>query len=375
MFLRAVWALSGKQNVLRGCVLGRGSTVAPARSKGLVPWQAVLAPFLASRVFSDVLVAGMAVIPGRDVLRRGFASWDGRWYSWIAEHGYTALPHAHHHQTPWPFFPLLPMGMRSIGWLGVSMPMAGIAFNHAAFFVAMVGVYRIALRHMSSRGAVIAVWVAALSPFAFVFSMVYPSAIFLAASVWAFLMVEEGDDLLAGLAAAAATLARPDGLIVVVVLLGVVRFDRSRVVRVAGPAAVGFCAWMLFNGERTGDALRFFHAKRSWHEVDLWTLLQRPAMNPVFHVAVASLAIALVLGARRAIPRSWSWFTILYLVPSLALGVVGMGRYATEAFPPFVAVGAVLERHPRRIVVATLAVLAAAQAICAYFYIGHHSLI
>jgi hypothetical protein len=327
-------------------------------------------------LFSDALVAGMALIRGRDVLRNGgFGSWDGQWYAWIAAHGYAALPHAHHHQTPWPFFPLLPVAMRSIGWLGVSIPVAGIALNHVAFFVALIGIYRIALRHTSSRGAAIAVWVAAVGPFAFVFSMIYPSAIFLAASVWAFLLVEEGNDLGAGLAGAAAALARPDGLIVVLVLLFVVRFDWARVVRVAGPAAVGVSGWMLFNLERTGDALRFLHAKRWWREVDLGALLHHPATNPVFHLAIAGVAIAVVLGARRAIPRSWSWFTVLYLAPSLVLGVVGMGRYATETFPPVAAGGVLLERHPRRTIVATLGALAIIQGICAYFYIAYHALI
>jgi hypothetical protein len=355
-------------------VVGRSATAVPRRSRELAAWQVVVTPFLASRLFSDLLVAGMALLRGRNVLPLGFASWDGRWYSWIAAHGYTALPHAHHHQTPWPFFPLLPIAMRSISWLGVSIPVAGIALNHVAFFVALIGIYRIAVRHTSSRGARIAVWVAAVGPFAFVFSMIYPSAIFLAASVWAFLLVEEGNDLAAGLAAAAATLARPDGAVVVIVLVVVVRFDWSRAVRVAGPAATALSAWMLFNLASTGDALRFLHAKRAWHEVDLFSLLQRPVTNAAFHVAIAGLAIVIVVAARRVIPRSWSWFTVLYLVPSFVLGVVGMGRYATETFPPLVA-GVLLERHPRHTTIATLGVLAVAQVICAYFYIAHHALI
>jgi hypothetical protein len=360
---------------MKGFVVGRSAPAVAMQSKGSLPWQVVLAPFVASRLFSDVLVAGMAWLHGRRLLRHGFATWDGRWYSWIAVHGYTALPHAHHHQTPWPFFPLLPLAMRCVSFLGTSVPVAGIVVNHVAFFVALIGVYRIGLRHTSSRGALLAVWLTALGPFAFVFSMIYPSAIFLAASVWAFLLVEEGNDLAAGLAAAAAALARPDGAVVVIVLLFVVRFDRSRAARIAGPAAIACSAWMLFNLTRTGDALRFLHAKRAWHEVDLTSLLQRPALNAAFHVAVAGLAIAMVLAARRMIPRSWPWFTVLYLVPSFALGVVGMARYATETFPPVVAGGVLLERHPRRTAVATLGILAATQAICAYVYIGHHTLI
>ena len=45
--------------------------------------------------------------------------------------------------------------------------------------------------------------------------MIYPSAIFFAASVWAFVLVEEGHDLAAGAAAAVAVLTRPDGFLVI----------------------------------------------------------------------------------------------------------------------------------------------------------------
>ena len=332
-------------------------------------------PFLVSRLFSDTLIGVMALVRGRDVIGGGFRRWDGRWYSWIAAHGYHALPHAQHHQTPWPFFPLFPVVMRGVSGFGVSIPVAGVLVNHVAFFVALVGIQRIAARHTSQRGAAIAVWVTALGPFAFVFSMLYPSALFLAASVWAFVLVEDHNDLAAGVAAAAAVLARPNGLIVVIVLVFVVRLEWNRVVRVAGPAAIGFFAWMAFNLGRTGDAARFLDAKRAWHEVDLGALLQHPTTNPVVHVTVAGLAIGLVLAARRVIPQSWTWFTVLYLVPSLLLGVVGMGRYATDTFPPMVSAGELLADRARRTTATALAALAIAQVFCAYFYIARPSVI
>ena len=47
---------------------------------------------------------------------------------------------------------------------------------------------------------------------------------------------------------------------------------------------------------------------------------------------------------RRQLPASWTLFSGLYLLPSLGLGVVGLGRYTNECFPPFVAAGELLER-------------------------------
>jgi hypothetical protein len=42
----------------------------------------------------------------------------------------------------------------------------------------------------------------------------------------------------------------------------------------------------------------------------------------------------------------WKAWTALLLVPPLLVGVVGLGRYANECFPPFVAGGQLLERWP-----------------------------
>ena len=124
----------------------------------------------------------------------------------IARRGYWASSMGvhHHHQTPWPFFPVLPAAMRVVSFAGISVPLAGILLNHRRVpRSASPALHRIARRHGSARSARLATWVAALSPLAFVFSMIYPSAIFFAASVWAFALVEEGHDLAGGTAAGA----------------------------------------------------------------------------------------------------------------------------------------------------------------------------
>jgi hypothetical protein len=337
----------------------------------------VLAPFLVSRVISDGLIALVAVVNGRGAVSGAFSRWDGRWYVWIARHGYVgAPPLTQHHQTPWPFFPLLPGAMRGVHLVsGLPIPIAGIVLNHVAFFVALVGVQRIARRHVPPGAATLAVWVAALAPFAFMFSMIYPSALFLAASVWAFLLVEEDRDTMAGAAAAVAALTRPDGIIVAVVLFFVVRFEWERAARVCWPPVIALSAWILFNAERTGDALRFLHAKGAWHEIDLVTLVERPASssNAVAHLLIAVVAFLVVVMAGRAIPRAWTWFTGLYLLPSLLLGIVGMGRYASDAFPPAIAAGSLLERRSRAVLVAVATVLVGLQAVAVFVYVGQHA--
>ena len=92
----------------------------------------------------------------------------------------------------------------------------------------------------------------------------------------------------------------------------------------------------------------FFHAKHAWSELTLVGLLD-PQSDRGDRPSCCSPAavVALLIAARDRIPRSWSVLTVLYLVPSLALGIIGLGRYAGECFPPFAAGGELLARSRR----------------------------
>jgi Gpi18-like mannosyltransferase len=84
--------------------------------------------------------------------------------------------------------------------------------------VALAGLYKLAQRHASPRAAGLAVWCMCFFPASFVFSMICPSSVFLAASVWAFVLIEDHHDLAAGGLAACAAIVRPNGVIVAIAL-------------------------------------------------------------------------------------------------------------------------------------------------------------
>ena len=329
--------------------------LAPTRATEHAPG-VVAVPFVLSRIWSDLLLVVVGRRHSANGFLAGFDRWDGRWYSWIAAHGYVALPHAQHHQTPWPFFPLFPVVTRIVSSSGLSVQLAGIVVNHVAFFAALVAVFASRRVTRPARGMDYAVWVSAVVR-SVVFSMAYPSAIFLAASAWAFLWAERGQDLPAGLAAGAAALVRPDGLIVALILVWTNRCDLRRTVALAVPAVIALGAWVLFNLQRTEDALRFFHAKKAWHEVTLPTLLGHPTPNAVLHLFVAALAAGLVVAAD-AYPAVL--VVVHWLVPD-TVPRVGSHRHstlATDCFPPAVAAGALLERRSRLATVAVVTGLA-----------------
>ncbi len=107
-----------------------------------------------------------------------------------------------------------------------------------------------------------------------------------------------------------------------------------RLLRVCVPSVLALSGWMVFNWAKTGDLLKFFHAKWAWREVTLFGFGGRYLGTVLFHVALAMVALGVAVAAARRIPRSWKVLTGLSLLPSLVLGIVGLARYANECFRP-----------------------------------------
>ena len=92
---------------------------------------------------------------------------------------------------------------------GISPTVAGIGVSLAAGLVATAGLWRLAVRLSDDRTADRTVVLFAFLPSAFVLSMVYADALFLALAVWCLIALLDERWLAAGIAAAAAGLVRP----------------------------------------------------------------------------------------------------------------------------------------------------------------------
>ncbi len=312
----------------------------------LLPWSAVVAPWLFSRVVSMVVLLAAVNDPARGSRFDQVATrWDGAFYLDIARNGYgpVDIPFP-----KWPFFPLLPGLIKAFDEVA-NDKVAIFVFNQLLFLVALAGVYRLASRHGGRTVGALSVWALALFPASFVFSMTYPSAIFLAASVWAFVLVEDHHDLAAGLVAVGSALVRPNGLVLAVALVVAVWWSWRRVLAVAGPSVVAVLAWCIYCADRTGDPLVFLTTKSRWQEITFVGLFEGHVKWSVLpHVVLAVAALVVLVVQRKRLPLSWLVFGALYLIPSLQLGMVGVGRYANECFPPFVGAGQILERWSPR---------------------------
>ena len=343
-----------------------------ARVRALFPWREVVVPWLVSRTLAASLISVFAWTSSRSQPFGGFAKWDGGWYTHISRFGYGPPPTEGVDST-WPFFPLLPGLMRGFEEIGLGDRLGIVALNQLLFLVALAGVWRLARRHVADRPAALAVWALALFPGAFVFSMIYPSSLFLAASVWAFVFAEERHDITAAVTVAAAALVRPNGIVVAIALVLVLRAWR-RIAAVCLPAVILVVTWCALCWHWTGDPFVFYTAKAAWPEVTIVELVRHWPRYAIPHAVLGIAALTAVWFRRRTLPIAHTAFAVLYLVPTLGLGIVGLGRYANECFPPYLAVGDILARLRRRTLAFVFAASIAAEALCAWWVIDESHL-
>ncbi len=336
-----------------------------------LPFGPVVVPWLVSRVLATgALIVGGSASPDR-LTAAWLTSWDGAWYLRIAQFGYGPPPVSPSAQTPWPFFPLLPGVVRALDELGIPDRFAIVAVNHAVFLVALAGVWRLTRDRFGARAAAWATWALALFPVSIVFSMGYPSAVFLAASSWAFVWAGRGRFVLAGVIALAATAVRPNGVIVAAVLAAAVLLaDRPlapaawrRALLVAAPSALFVAGWCVLCWRWTDDPFVFWTAKSAWDELSVVEFVTGPENGAWPHIVTGSAAVVAVLWWWRRLPPAWLAFSALYLGPPLALGVIGLGRYANECFPVMAAAGGILERLPAALARTAVVVSAAGMVL------------
>src|SRR5262245_9426281 len=144
---------------------------------------------------------------------QALVNWDSHWYREIAAHGYLLVPG--HHSDP-AFFPLMGILLRGVGALGLPLGVASLVVANAGMLLGLLGLYELARTFVPEPDARRAAIYATLFPYSFIFSMGYPEGPALAAMAWAGVAAVRGRWGWCALAAAAATLLRPEGLFVAI---------------------------------------------------------------------------------------------------------------------------------------------------------------
>jgi hypothetical protein len=245
-----------------------------------------------------------------DALAAPAARWDASWYLVIAHYGYR--PDLGSFTAPRDaFFPLYPLGLRGLGWVGVPLVLGGVLISLLAFAFALYGIHRLttlelaravrvggkSLLGASRDGAAgdgdgvmradvarLAVMVTAFAPMAFYLSAVYSEALYLALSVGLFYAARHGRFAAVGVLGALAGATRSAGLVLLlpalILYLYGPREDRPPDFPGARGLApryrlrkdllwlalvpLGLALYMAYLGLAGGDPLSPFHAQDVW---------------------------------------------------------------------------------------------------------------
>ncbi|MFN0064072.1 MAG: hypothetical protein ACKVPX_16310 [Myxococcaceae bacterium] len=300
---------------------------------------------------------------------QGVIRWDAGWYGYIAKEGYHYTPGV---QSPVAFFPVYPLLVRGLVWLGADVWLAGI-FVSAAFGVLSLALFaRWAQTFVSEDVARKATAVFALYPFSFfIFGPMYADSVFLSLALGAFLALERQRLGWAAFLGALASGARPIAPAIVVGLLAR-RWEQRRsqgeslklsdgVLLFAG---AGLLAYAVYLGQAFGDPLAFAHVQsapgwdqspgwRTWLKVT-WFRALFPRAAPLVAIRLVGHAVVTLVMLALVVPigRRLSWGYAAYVAVAMGLPALsskdfmGMGRYALAGFPAFLALSLLLLRRP-----------------------------
>jgi Gpi18-like mannosyltransferase len=169
-----------------------------------------------------------------------FSRWDGKWYTQIANLGYSYADDGQHHSVA--FYPLFPLLIRGLMTLGMRADAAGVLINSLAFLAALVLVYFWVEERYDAGAAKWTTAVLAWCPFSLFCTVVYTEGLFLFLTASALRAFERGEYIWAAFWGALTTATRGPGVALIpTFLLAAWREKRPPLAYAAGFAsALGF---------------------------------------------------------------------------------------------------------------------------------------
>jgi hypothetical protein len=317
-----------------------------------------------SQVAVDARQDGDDVPTAYETITNVLTSWDGRWYLELIRRGYPESIPANityeQLEARAAFFPVYPWTVRALDTvLPGGDTFAALSLNFVLGAIAVILVGLLARRLYSISVAARAMTLFAIFPGSFVLSFAYSEAmlIVLAAACLLFLIDERW--LLAGLSAAIATGARPNGIALVAAcaVASAIAIRRSRDwSSLAAPilAPIGFVGFQWYVDRTAGERGAWFRVQReAWAEgtsfgftalENTFGFLTNPLGSPTD--ALTALTVAALLGA---VFCAWKVrLSLILSVYSAAVVVLMLApetvtarpRFMFTAFPLLIAVAA-----------------------------------
>jgi hypothetical protein len=279
-------------------------------------------------------------------------AWDGVWYRLIAVHGYLLVPGR---QSDPAFFPLYPLLLKVVAATGLPIAAAGLLLSNAVFLGALFAFDALSTELFDRELARRATLLLAVFPTTYVCSMIYPESLVLLAYALTGLFAVRRRWGLCAVTAAIAALARPEGILLALPILGclvaqwrsLAPGERGRGVGalLAGPAAA--VSFPLYLGWALHDPLAWSKAQTAWgrsFRVDgIYHAFGDAARQmtsqgwPYRDFTAFVLALVLLALARFArVPRTWIALGIATVLVPLGSGSFESdARFALPALPVY----------------------------------------
>ena len=346
-------------------MLERAVAVDAPRRAAILEWlavrKAIVVWWAASRVvvFAGAFALHLARVPhgyfGPALFRPLFGpleAWDGIWYRLIATHGYLLVSGR---QSDPAFFPLYPLLLKLVGMTGVPVAAAGLLLSNVLFLGALFAFDALSTDLFDRALARRATLLLAVFPTTYVCSMIYPESLVLFAYSLTGLFAIRRRWGACAITAAVAALARPEGILLALPILGCLVGQwrslepdaRGRGVGalLAGPAAA--LSFPLYLGWALHDPLAWNKAQTAWgrsFRVDgiyhAFTGITRQVATqgwPYRDFVACVVTLGLLALARRAgVP--WTWVALGFATVLVPLGSGSFesdARFALPALPVY----------------------------------------
>lgn len=329
----------------------------------------IIALYLVSRLMLVVIgvMARQTVGDGvAEPLARMFCRWDCDWYLSLVAQGYTTgSADSASGKTSYAFFPVFPLLARALTGLGLSPVAAVVWLANLCFVAALFYVQRYArLLGLSTGASLIAVALLCFVPQGFVFSAGYTESLFLLLLAAAMYHMRREQYLAAGIAAAALSGVRANGVFFLVFALVLILrqfgwralvqpWQRPEVFVPVALAPLGLFLFWAWCYHSTGDAFAQMSSVEQgwqWRSAAPWKNLARHldgnALARFWAISSLSVgALSLLLLRRRQYEEFFLVAAILCLlwsgqIPNSLL------RYCIVLFPVWIALARELEHRP-----------------------------
>lgn len=339
-----------------------------------------LGAFAASRLVAlAAAFLSTFVPPGGALVDDSLTFWDGDWYLRVVDEGYAAdlerHPDGSAANNTHAFFPLYPFLVRIVRLvLPVSLEVGALLVAVTFGALATVALWHLAAEVADRAVADRASTLFAFFPGSYVLSTAYSEPVMLTFAIGSLWALARRQWLLAGLAAAAATAARPNAVAVVAACAwaagaAIVRRREWRALLAPALAPLGILGFFGFLWRRTGDATTWFTVQRegwgegidfgraAWRQVD--EFVAQPWANfgiAVTMVGLLGMVALTVVLLRARLPGPLNVYTaVIFALALLTKTLTARPRFILAGAPAFIAVARRVEGHAHTVLVGLFA--------------------